>query len=177
MLSVLHPRLASGSCLIIAGSIADVVGNRIVNTIGCFLVGCFIIACGVARTGIELIMFRAFQGVAVSLCLPTSVAIVASITTSGRQRNIGFSCLGFVQPIGFSLGLVLGGVLQDTTGWRVGWYLCGGLTMALFLISLWALPVDEKTEGTVLLRLRRDVDWIGAALSSACLALLSYVLG
>jgi hypothetical protein len=49
--------------------------------------------------------------------------------------------------------------------------------MALFLISLWALPVDEKTEGTVLLRLRKDVDWIGAILSSASLALLSYVLG
>ncbi|KAL6898474.1 MFS general substrate transporter [Trichoderma evansii] len=169
--------LASGSSLIIAGSIADVVGNRVVNTTGCFLVGCFIIACGVGRTGIELIMFRAFQGVALSLCLPTSVAIVASITTSGRQRNIGFSCLGFVQPIGFSLGLVLGGVLLDTIGWRVGWYICGALTIVLFFITLWALPVDKKAEGSVLLRLRRDVDWIGAILSSASLALISYVLG
>ncbi|KAL7917537.1 MFS general substrate transporter [Trichoderma austrokoningii] len=169
--------LASGSCLIIAGSIADVIGNRIVNIIGCLFVGCFIVACGVGRTGIELIMFRAFQGVAVSLCLPTSVAIIASITTSGRQRNIGFSCLGFVQPMGFSLGFVLGGVLQDTTGWRVGWYICGSLTVALFFVSLWALPEDKKTEGAVLSRLWRDVDWIGAILCSASLALISYVLG
>lgn len=177
MLSVSHSRLASGSCLIIAGSLADVIGNRIVNTIGCLLVGCFVLACGVGRTGTEFIMFRAFQGVAVSLCLPTSVAIVARVTTSGRQRNIGFSCLGFVQPIGFSLGLVLGGVLQDTTGWRVGWYICGGLTIALFFVSLWALPEDEKAEGAVLSRLWRDIDWIGAILSSASLALISYVLG
>jgi hypothetical protein len=49
--------------------------------------------------------------------------------------------------------------------------------MALFFICLWALPVDEKAEGAVLLRLQRDIDWIGAGLSSGSLALLSYVLG
>lgn len=177
MLNAPNRRLTSGCCLIIAGSIADVVGNRIISIIGCFFVGCFIVACGVSRTGIELIMFRSFQGIAVSLCFPTSVAIVASITTSGRQRNIGFSCLGFVQPLGFSLGLVLGGILLDTVGWRVGWYMCGGITLVLFFISLWALPIGQKVEGTILLRLQRDVDWIGAALSSAALGLISYVLG
>jgi MFS family permease len=124
-----------------------------------------------------LIMFRSFQGIAVSLCLPTSVAIVTSITPSGRQRNIGFSCLGFVQPLGFSLGLVLGGIFLDTVGWRVGWYICGGITLLLFFINLWALPIDKKVEDTILQRLRRDIDWIGAALSSSSLGLLSYVLG
>lgn len=54
-------------------------------------------------------MFRTLQGVAISLCFPTSVAIVANIIPAGRRRNIAFSCLGFVQPIGFSLGLVLEG--------------------------------------------------------------------
>ncbi|EHK20863.1 uncharacterized protein TRIVIDRAFT_192541 [Trichoderma virens Gv29-8] len=169
--------LTSGCCLIIAGSIADTVGNRIINLIGCLFLGCFMVACGLSRTGIELIMFRSFQGIAVSLCLPTSIAIVAGITKSGRQRNIGFSCLGFVQPLGFSLGLVLGGVLLDTVGWRMGWYLCGGITLVLFFISLWALPMGKKLEGGILLRLKRDIDWIGTVLSSTSLGLLSYVLG
>jgi MFS family permease len=168
--------LTSGSCLLVAGSVADVVGNRNINLIGCFLVGCFILASGLARTGTELIMFRALQGIAVSLCLPTSVSIVAGITTSGRQRNIAFSCLGMVQPTGFSVGLVLGGVLLDTVGWRLGWFLCGGITFALFLISLWALPIDRISESAIFTRLRKEVDWVGAALSSGCLALLSYVL-
>jgi MFS family permease len=122
-------------------------------------------------------MFRSFQGIAVSLCLPTSIAIVAGITKSGRQRNIGFSCLGFVQPLGFSLGLVLGGVLLDTVGWRMGWYLCGGITLVLFFISLWALPMGKKLEGGILQRLKQDIDWIGTVLSSTSLGLLSYVLG
>jgi MFS family permease len=138
-----NPRLTSGSCLLLAGSIADVVGNRLINLTGCFLLGWFIVGCGLARTGIELIMFRALQGIAVSLCLPTSVAIVADAVPTGRKRNIAFSCLGLVQPLGFSLGLVLAGVFLETVGWRVGWYLCGGATLVLIFVSIWALPPDK----------------------------------
>lgn len=134
------------------------------------------IACGLARTGIELIMFRAFQGIALSLCLPTSVAIVASAVPSGRKRNIGFACLGFVQPIGFSVGLVLAGVLLDTTGWRSGFYLCGGLTFLLFIVNIWALPLDKVGEGAIITRLQLEIDWIGATMACTCLSLISYVL-
>lgn len=150
-------------------------GARYINLAGCLLTGCFIIACGLSRTGIEFIMFRAMQGIALSLCLPTSVAIVASVAPEGRKRNIGFSCLGFVQPIGFSLGLVLEGVVLDTVGWRLLYYVSGGLSLALFVASLWALPHNTVTNGS-LTKLKKDIDWVGALMASSCLALLSYIL-
>lgn len=138
---------------------------------------CFVLGCGLARTGIELIMFRAMQGVAVSCCLPTSVAIVSTAVPSGRKRNIGFSCLGFVQPIGFSAGLVLGGVILQTVGWRFGYYITAGLCFALFLVSLWALPTeDKKNDWASIARLRTDIDWVGAFASCTCLSLFSYIL-
>lgn len=168
--------LTSGSCLLLAGSIADVVGNRHINLTGCLIVAGFMTACGLARTGIELILFRAFQGIALSLCLPTSVAIVASAVPSGRKRNIGFACLGLVQCAGFSVGLVLAGVLLDTIGWRFGFYLCGGLTFLLFIVSIWALPSDKVVEGAKLGRLWTKIDWIGATMACTCLSLFSYVL-
>lgn len=167
--------MTSGSCLLLAGSIADVVGNRLINLTGCFLLGWFIIGCGLARTGIELIMFRALQGVAVSLCLPTSVAILANAVPPGKKRNIGFSCLGLVQPLGFSIGMVLAGVLLDTVGWRTGWYICGGATLILIFVSVWALPPDRVVQGSKFSRLKTEIDWVGAALASTCLALFSYV--
>ncbi|KAG0653102.1 Aminotriazole resistance [Hyphodiscus hymeniophilus] len=168
--------LTSSACLLVAGSVADVIGNRRVNLTGCFLVGVFILGCGFARTGIELIMFRAMQGVAVSLCLPTSVAIVATSIPSGRRRNIGFSCLGFIQPIGFSLGMVLEGVIADTVGWRFSYYLTGSLSLAFFALSLWALPRDGVVEGSVLVKLQKDIDWVGAIMASTSLGVFSYVL-
>ncbi|PCG99259.1 Major facilitator superfamily domain, general substrate transporter [Penicillium occitanis (nom. inval.)] len=168
--------LASGSCLLLAGSIADVVGNRIVNLIGCFLVGCFVTACGLSQTGIQLIMFRAMQGVAVSMCLPTSVAIVSHAVPAGRKRNISYSVLGFVQPAGFSAGLVLGGVMVNTIGWRYGYYISGGLTLALFAVSIWSLPADRPAGKISWARIGKDIDWIGGLVSCAGLAMLSYIL-
>jgi MFS family permease len=175
-MKLMNCRLACGSCLLVVGSIADVIGNRPINLTGCVTVGCFIISCGLARSGIQLIVFRALQGISVSLCLPTSVSIVANSTPSGRKRNIGFSCLGFVQPIGFSLGLVLGGILSDTAGWRLGFYLCGALTLIFFFVGLWAVPSDQVVEGSNIKRLSKEIDWIGAGISCTCLSLFSYVL-
>ena len=139
--------LTSCSCLLLAGSVADAIGARRINLAGCLLTGAFIIACGLARTGIELVMFRAMQGIAVSLCLPTSIAIVSNAAPRGRKRNIGFSCLGFVQPIGFSLGLVLEGLVIDSVGWRFSYFLGGSLSLLLFVASLWALPPDAAVQG------------------------------
>lgn len=59
---ILPTRLTTGCTLILAGSIADLVGSRSIFILGCFLQGIFVLACGLARTGIQLIMFRAMQG-------------------------------------------------------------------------------------------------------------------
>jgi MFS family permease len=121
-------------------------------------------------------MFRAMQGIAISLCLPTSVAIVAAVAPSGRKRNFGFSCLGFVQPIGFSMGMILEGVILDTVGWRFSYYLCGGLSLALFAASISALPRDAMIEGSALVKFKKDIDWTGALIASTCLGIISYIL-
>ena len=89
-----------------------------------------------------------------SMCLPTSVSIVSKAAPSGRKRNLGFSCLGFVQPIGFSMGLVLEGVILDTVGWRFSYYLGGSLSLVLFAVSLWALPPDVALDGSTITQLK-----------------------
>ena len=121
-------------------------------------------------------MFRAMQGIAVSLCLPTSVAIVANSVPSGRTRNIGFSCLGFIQAVGFGLGMVLEGVIADAVGWRLLYYVAGSLSLALFALSSWALPRDAIIVGSVFVKLQKDIDWVGAVMASASLGVSSYVL-
>lgn len=121
-------------------------------------------------------MFRAMQGIAVALCLPTSVGILTNTVPSGRKRNVGFACMGLGQPLGFSLGLVLGGVFIDTIGWRAGWYMCAGAIMLCLIIAIWSIPADSFIDAPRLKRLKTDIDWIGAIVATACLALLSYVL-
>ena len=170
--------LTSGTCLLLAGTVADVLGPRLVNLIGCFFLAIFILACGLSRDGIELIMLRAMQGIASALIVPSSISIVSTAVQSGRPRNVGFACLGLSMPLGFSLGLVLGGIFVSSIGWRAGFYIGGALSAALFVIGIWALPADqhEQTENPAVRRLAREIDWVGAAIASTALAVFSYVL-
>lgn len=112
--------LTTGCLLILAGSIADLLGPKKIFLLGCFLQGIFVLACGLSRSGIQLIMFRAMQGVAVSMCLPTAVSIITNSFSTGQRRNLGLAFMGAGQSLGFIIGLVLGGLFADTIGWRTG---------------------------------------------------------
>jgi MFS family permease len=170
--------LTSGTCLLLAGTLADVIGARSVNLTGCFFVAVFALAQGFAQTGIQLIVFRAMQGIALALTFPSSVSIISTSVESGRRRNIGFASLGLAQPLGFSFGLVLGGLLVNGLGWRYGFYIAGSVSFLLFAVGIWALPAGVKSvhEISVWARLKSEVDWVGALVASTALALLSYVL-
>jgi MFS family permease len=173
--------LTSGATLLIAGSAADIIGARRVEVCGIFLLGIFILACGFAQSGIQLVMFRALQGIALAMHIPASVSIIASAVPAGRARNIGFGCLGLSQPLGYSFGTVLSGIMIERIGWRSGFYLSGAATLAAAAGSWLTLPkakpgAESITTGDLLKKLGREVDWVGGTIAGSGLAVLSYVL-
>jgi MFS family permease len=172
--------LTSGAALLIAGSIADIVGARSVELTGITFLGIFTLACGFAESGAQLVVFRALQGVALALHLPASVAIITGAVPSGRARNLGFACLGFSQPLGFAVGLVLSGIMIERAGWRIGFYLTGGCLLAVAVGAMWTLPKlpSQNKDGVVALwkTVGREIDWVGGLISSGGLAILAYVL-
>ena len=170
--------LANASTLLIAGSVADILGPRSVDLFGCVTAGLFMVGAGAVRNGSELVAMRALQGVGIAMHYSSSVAIVSNAMPRGRGRNIGFSCLGFSQVLGFALGLVLGGILVDTVGWRAGWYLYGATTLVFSAIGFWALPREKYGPRLrdLLENVRRKVDWVGAMLASTFMAMISYLL-
>jgi MFS family permease len=173
--------LTSGATLLLAGSIADLIGARRVEVAGCLLLGVFTLACGFSRTGIQLVLFRAIQGTAVSMHMPASVSLVAAALPYGKSRNVSFGCLGLSQPLGFSAGLVVSGIMIEKAGWRSGFYLSGGATLLATLIGVWTLPKVKsenlvQSNASTLKQLWAGIDWIGGVIASAGLALLAYVL-
>lgn len=172
--------LTSGAALLIAGSIADIVGARPVGLLGIFFLGVFSLACGFAGSGEQLVAFRALQGIGLAMFLPASVALVAGAVPSGRPRNFGFACLGFSQPLGFAVGLVVSGVMVQRAGWRSAFYLTGSATLLTSVAATWALPKLSSREQVSALSLCKkictDIDWIGALISCGGLALLAYTL-
>ncbi|KAL7815857.1 MFS general substrate transporter [Trichoderma gracile] len=170
--------LTAGSCLLLAGSIADVVGTKTMSLVGAFAAAVSAMACGLAQSGGQLIAFRALQGITNAIIVPSSVSIVSTGLEEGRPRNLGFACLGFAGPIGFSLGLVLGGVFADSTGWRAAFYLAAATTFGLFLAGLWVLPKNAVRPGKKSLwsRTLTEIDIVGAIIGTASLVMLSYAL-
>jgi MFS family permease len=173
--------LTSGAMLLIAGSVADIVGVRLVELVGVFLLGVFTLACGLSATGVQLVVFRALQGVALAMHLPASVGLVAGAVPAGRARNMGFACLGLSQPLGFSVGLVVSGVIVEKVGWRTGFYASGGATLAAAIAAIWTLPKVKASTATIAgtglwRRLYTEVDWVGGTIASGGLAILAYVL-
>lgn len=169
-------RLTSGCTLLLVGSVADVVGRRPVYLIGCVLLACFSTACALAQTGTQMIVLRGFQGLAASMYMPTAISIITTAFPSGTRRNFGLASLGAGQPVGWSFGLVLGGLLANPVGWRTGFYICAGLTALVFVAGVLGIPQDRYTEPFVWRRLLDEIDWVGALITSACLGMLSRVL-
>ncbi|PYI08580.1 MFS general substrate transporter [Aspergillus sclerotiicarbonarius CBS 121057] len=167
--------LGTGCTLLISGAMSDAAGNKILFLLGCFLQSVFSMACGLAQSGTELIIFRVVSGVAASLCLPSAMSIISEHFPAGKLRNFAFALMGCGQPIGFGVGILLGGIFADTVGWRRGFHSAAIANTPAFLLSWWQLP--KSKEGSVSWNhLVFGIDWIGAIAASAALAILSYAL-
>lgn len=89
---------------------------------------------------------------------------------------MAFAFLGGGQPIGFALGLVMGGILVDSVGWRFGYYISTALNVLIFVGAFFSLSAPKITESHRRReRLLRDIDWVGITIASICIATLSYV--
>jgi MFS family permease len=170
--------LTAGACLMLAGSIADVIGTRPMVLTSSALLAISAACCGVSRNGAELIAFRGLQGISNAIAVPASVSIISTRVQDGQPRNIGFSCLGFAAPLGFLLGLVLGGVFVDGVGWRPAFYLVAAASCATGCVGVFVLSKDEKpkTWSCVKKQLKNEIDWVGTLISSTGLVTLSYAL-
>ena len=170
--------LTAGSCLMLAGSITDVIGTRPMILAATILLATSALGCSLARNGGELIAFRGLQGISSAMAVPASVSIISASVEYGRPRNLGFACLGFSAPLGFLLGLVLGGVFVDGVGWRPAFYVASATTFGLCAIGFWVLPRNPqpRSRRVIMEQLASNIDWVGTLVLSTGLATLSYVL-
>ncbi len=117
----------------------------------------------------QLVTGRLLQGAGGGALVPIVLALAADLYPSGARSPVlgGVSAL---QEIGSVLGPLWGGLIAASLGWN--WIFWFNLPLALLLI--WALWPDV----TAMREARRPtrVDWLGAALAAAALALLTLAL-
>src|SRR3989454_10926113 len=125
--------------------------------------------CGVSQNMIELVLFRALQGVFGGVLFASTFAVLADVfPPTQRARMSGL--FGAVFGLSSVIGPTLGGYVTDGPGWRWVFYVNVPLGMAAVLLVASQLPVVRSST-----RLR-DIDWVGTGLLFAGLTPLLIAL-
>ncbi|WP_309623159.1 MFS transporter [Novosphingobium sp.] len=93
--------------------------------------------CGFAQSFAQLLLARIGVGVGEAGCTPAAHSLIADRVPAERRASaMAFYALGI--PIGSLLGMMLGGYLADTLGWRKAFMVAGipGLILALCVVLL-----------------------------------------
>jgi EmrB/QacA subfamily drug resistance transporter len=162
--------LTYGGFLLLGGRLADVLGRRRVLVGGLLLFGVMSLVSGLAPDPLVLVVARALQGVGAAFTVPASISIITTTFAEGPERNRALSIFGAAAAAGFSVGLVLGGVLTDLLGWRWIFLVKVPVVAGVALLALRVIAGDpERRRG-------RSYDLPGAVLSTAGLLLLVLVI-
>ena len=99
-----------------------------------------------------LIAARFVKGAAAAFTAPASISLLTTTFPEGPMRNRAFSIYTVFGASGFSLGLVLSGLLTEIS-WR--WTLLGRLLVALGVLvaAIWRADRDQGTRLTTIAEL------------------------
>ena len=157
--------LAFAGLLLLSGRAADLVGRRRIFVSGAalFTAGTLLAAAAVNQE--MLILGRIVQGVGAAGLSPAAMSLLLA-TFPAAQRARAMGAWGAASTLGGATGVVSGGVLAGTVGWR-----------AVFLVtvpvSLAALALARRVLAEDVAGVRRTFDWAGAAaVSGAVIALV-----
>ena len=145
--------LGYGGLLLLGGRTADLLGRRRTLLIA---LGVFTVASalgGLVDNGTLLVVTRFLKGAAAAFTAPAGLSIITTTFAEGPERNRALSIYTATGASGFSLGLVLGGLLTEL-GWRWTFLLPVPIAMALLAIGPRVIPHDR---GAALSRRRFDV--------------------
>ena len=138
--------LAAGSLMIAGGRIAQAVGYRRVMTVGLVTFGLASAIGGAATEGWVLVAARVAQGVGAAAMTPAAMArLSAAFPHEARSRAYGI--FGMIMGSGTAIGLVLGGLLTQTLGWRACMYVnVAFVAIALILSSLGQDRIEQSAD-------------------------------
>lgn len=110
--------LPSGGFLLLSGRIADLFGRRRLFLIGLGLFTAASVLAALAWSPAVFLAGRALQGLGAAIIVPTGMSLLTTTFAEGPQRERALGISGTVLSMGFTIGMVLGGVMTDALGWR-----------------------------------------------------------
>ena len=159
--------LAFGGLLLLGGRAGDLLGRRKVFMVG---VGLFALASffgGIAQSEGQILAARVLQGVGAAIASPTALSLITTTFPAGPARNRAFGVYAAMSGAGAAVGLILGGVLTESS-WRWTFFINVPIGLAVLLLAPRFLGESAREKG--------GFDLPGALTATAGLVSLVYGL-
>ncbi len=161
--------LGYGGLLLLGGRTADLLGRRQVFLVA---LGVFAVASllgGLVDSGPLLIASRFIKGLSAAFTAPAGLSIITTTFAEGPLRNRALSIYTTCAATGFSMGLVLSGLLTEAS-WRLTMLLPAPIALLALLTGLKLLPRSEREKD------HNGYDIPGAVLGTASMLLLVFTV-
>src|SRR5215212_1958077 len=133
--------LGYGGLLLLGGRTADLLGRRRVLLVALSVFAVASLLGALVDSGPLLIAARFIKGASAAFTAPAGLSIITTTFAEGPARNRRLGIYTATGASGFSLGLVLGGLLT-TAGWRSTFLLPVPIALVLLVVSTHLLVHD-----------------------------------
>ncbi|MFD0266505.1 MFS transporter [Streptomyces sp. NPDC127106] len=161
--------LPSGGFLLLFGRIGDLYGRKRLFLAGLALFGAASLLATLAWDPASFLAGRALQGLGAAAVVPTGMSLLTTTFPEGPLRDKALGISGTLLSLGFTVGMLLGGVMTDTLGWRSTMALLAVTALIVLVLAPALLPESRTPE-----RPRLDVP--GAVTVTGGLLALIYAL-
>jgi EmrB/QacA subfamily drug resistance transporter len=147
------------------GRLSDMFGRVRLYVLGFAVFTAGSALCGLSQTGTELVAFRLVQAVGAGFLFSNSAAIITdAFPPNERGRALGINQVSIV--VGAVSGLVLGGFITSTIGWRWIFFVNVPIGIVATLRARYDLRELARPERTA------PIDWLGNVVFAGGLTLL-----
>jgi len=160
--------LTIAALLLTSGSLADLLGRRLIFGIGLVIFSAASLLCGVAQSPLMLNLSRGVQGIGGAMMFAASLALLGN-AYRGRDRGVAFGVWGAVTGAAVSIGPLVGGALTEGLSWR--WIFLVNVPIGVVALALTVSKVDKSRD-----RHRSRLDIPGFVTFTAALGTLVFGL-
>ena len=136
--------LTFASLLLTGGKLGDLLGRRLIFTIGLTIFTLSSLACGLSSSAPELISARAVQGVGAALMMPATLSII-SHTFHARERGMAIGIWAGVSALALAIGPLLGGIITEHISWNWVFYVNVPIGVLAVIAAIVVVPESKDT--------------------------------
>ncbi|WP_205327332.1 MFS transporter [Glycomyces sp. YM15] len=137
--------LGYGGFMLLGGRAADLLGRRQVFLVALLVFLLFSGLGGLAENGATLVAARFITGLAAAFMTPAGLSIITTGFDEGPKRDRALTVYGAIGAGGFTLGMVIGGLLTSLD-WRWVFFMPVGLSLVLLVAALVLIPKSPRPE-------------------------------